>query len=729
MTEVIHITVDADGIATLLFDRRDSDMNTMDTKFMDELEAAVERLASDESIKGAIFTSGKPVFAAGADLKQIEASLDPEQQTPVAERLERNASLSRLLRRMETCGKPVACALNGTALGGGTEIALACHYRVAADDKRVQLGLPEVQVGLLPGGGGTQRVPRLIGIQASMPVVMEGQSLSVDKALKMGLIHKVVPAGELLAEAKRWLREEGDPVQPWDKKGFKVPGGAGALSPGVAQMLVVSNAMLQAKTFHNLPAPKAILSCLYEGPQLPMDKALAVEAKYFTALQLDPVSRNMIRTLFINKGKADKLMHRPAGIDKTRFSKIGVVGAGLMGAGIAYHCAKLGIETVLIDRDQAAADKGKAYSDKRLARDLERGRTTREQADAILARIHPTTDYAALADVPLVVEAVFEDRAVKAAVMRQLEAVLPADAVIASNTSALPISELAEAGSRPHNFIGMHFFSPVERMPLVEIICGSKTAPATLARALDLAQAMKKTPIVVNDGPGFFTSRFIGAYINESLAMVAEGVNPALIENAAKMAGIPVGPLTVSDEIGLDVAYHSSQQRKQDEGAAFKPTPTFLLVEKLAGELGRHGRKNGKGFFVYAEDGSKQLWDGLAELYPPLAEQPDVDEVKTRMLYAQLVDAAKAMAEGVLIDPADGDVGSILSVGFPAYLGGPFSMMDTLGIAAVVAECERLAGRYGEQYAPPQLLRDMAAAGESFYGRQRMTPPAARATA
>jgi len=725
MTEVIHITVDADGIATLLFDRTDSNMNTMDTKFMAEIEAAIERLATDDTIKGAIFTSGKAVFAAGADLKEMEANLDKADDMPPAERLKLNASLSKLLRRMETCGKPVACAINGTALGGGTEIALACHYRVVSDAKGIQLGLPEVQVGLLPGGGGTQRVPRLIGIQAAMPVVMEGQALSAEKALKMGLIHKIVPAGELLAEAKRWLLAEGDPVQPWDKKGYKVPGGAGPSAPAVAQMLVVSNAMLQARTFHNLPAPKAILSCLYEGPQLPMDKALEVEAKYFTLLQLDPVSRNMIRTLFINKGKADKLMHRPEGVPKTSFRKIGVIGAGLMGAGIAYHCAKLGIETVLIDRDQAAADKGKAYSTKRLEKDIARGRMTQDKADAILARIHPTTDYAGLADVELVVEAVFEDRAIKAEITRKLDAVLPPHAVIASNTSALPISELAEAGVHPENFIGMHFFSPVERMPLVEIIRGRKTSPQTLARALDLVQAMKKTPIVVNDGPGFFTSRFIGAYINESLAMVTEGVNPALIENAAKMAGIPVGPLTVSDEIGLDTAYHASQQRKKDEGAAFKPTPTFGLVEKLVGELGRHGRKNGKGFFEYAEDGSKKLWSGLAELFPPLPEQPTVDEVKARMLYAQLVDAAKAMAEGVLIDPADGDVGAILGVGFPAYLGGPFSMMDTIGLDKVLAECDRLAARYGSQYAAPQLLRDMAAEGRTFYGANRVTPPAA----
>ncbi|CAB1368218.1 FAD-dependent oxidoreductase [Denitratisoma oestradiolicum] len=725
MSEVIHVSVDADGIATLLFDRKDNNMNVMDMKFMNELEAAVQQVATDAAIKGAIITSGKPVFAAGADLNEMEASLDRNQDLPLAERVKQNASLSTLLRRLETCGKPVVCAVNGTAMGGGTELALACHYRVVADSKGILLGLPEVQVGLLPGGGGTQRVPRLIGVQASAPVLLEGQALSAEKALKMGLIHKVVPTAELLAEAKRWILEEGDPVQPWDKKGFKVPGGAGAMSPAVGQMMMVSNAMIQAKTFHNLPAPLAILSCMFEGPFLPMDKALAVEAKYFTQLNLDPVSRNMIRTLFINKGKADKLMHRPEGIAKTVYKKIGVVGAGLMGAGIAYHCAKLGVEVVLIDRDQAAADKGKDYSAKRLEKDIAKGRMKQDKADAILTRINATTEYAPLSDVEIVVEAVFEDRAVKADITKKLEAVLPKHAVIASNTSALPITELAEAGQRPENFIGMHFFSPVERMPLVEIIRGKKTSAETLARALDLVQVMKKTPIVVNDGPGFFTSRFIGAYVNESLTMVTEGVNPALIENAAKMAGIPVGPLTVSDEIGLDVAYHGGQQRKKDAGADFKATPTFLLVEKLVGELGRHGRKNGKGFFDYAADGSKKLWAGLGELYPLLPQQPTVDEVKARMLYSQLADAAKAMAEGVLLDPADGDVGSILGVGFPAYLGGPFAMMDTLGIAKVVAECDRLAAAYGEQFAPPQWLRDMARNGQTFYGSTRITPPAA----
>ncbi len=728
MNQVFNFSVDTDGVATLVIDRQDNTMNVIDFLFMDEFSECIERVAGDPAIKGAVITSGKPVFVAGADLKLMEEMADRRQEVPVAEALEQNFSLSRLLRRMETCGKPFACAINGMALGGGTEVALACHHRVISDARGIVIGLPEVMVGLLPGGGGTQRVPRLIGIQAAMPVLMEGQQIKPDKALKMGLVHQVVPSGEVVPAAKRWILESGDPVQPWDKKGYSVPGGAGPMAPAVAQMLVVAIAMLQAKTFHNMPAPLAILSCLYEGPQLPMDKALRVESKYMTQLSRGAVSRNMIRTLFVNKGKADKLARRPAGYPRAAYAKIGVLGAGLMGAGIAYSCAQLGVEVILLDRDQEAADKGKAYSVKRLERDIEKQRMTREKADAILARIHPGTDYAALAGVELVVEAVFEDRAVKADVTRKLEAVLPENAVIGSNTSGLSITSLAANSSRPRNFIGMHFFSPVERMPLVEIIRGEKTSDETLARTLDFVALMKKTPIVVNDGPGFFTSRFIGAYISESMNMLAEGVNPALIENAAKMAGLPVGPLTIGDEIGLDVAYHASLSQAKDQGDTHVPSASFRIIELMAGKLGRYGRKNGKGYFDYAADGSKKLWPGLAEHWPRAPQQPTVTEIKARMFYAQLIDAAKCFADGIVIEAADGDVGSILGVGFPAYLGGPYAMMDTIGLPQVVAECERLQAAYGERFTPPPLLREMAVRGQTFYGATRITPPAQSAS-
>ena len=725
MNQIFQLTVDADGIATLKIDKQDSTMNTIDQVFIDELRESLDRISTDAAIKGVILTSGKEAFLAGADLKGIEERSENAPNVPNKVVFEQIMSLSSQFRRMESCGKPFVCAINGTAVGGGTEIALATHYRIVADDNKIKLGLPEVQIGLLPAGGGTQRLPRLIGIQEALPLLLQGKSLSPEKALKAGFINKVVPADQLMAEAKKWLMETPNAVQPWDKKGFQVPGGAGPGSQNVAQMLVVSNAMLQAGTFHNMPAPQAIASAVYEGTQLPIDTALRLEAKYMVGLMKGPVARGMIRTLFINMGKANKLMHRPEGVPKTEFKKIGVIGAGLMGAGIAYVCAKEGVEVVLVALKQEAADKGKDYSVKKLKKDLDKGRTTQDKVDAVLARIHPTTDYAALKDVQLVVEAVFEDRGIKAKVTQQLEAVIGKDVVIASNTSALPISDLAAAATRPENFIGMHFFSPVERMPLIEIICGKQGNDAALARALDLAQLMGKTPIVVNDGPGFFTTRFIGAYITETMNMVMQGVSPALLENAAKIVGLPIGPLSVSDEIGLDVAHHAAKQQAKDLGDRFKANAAATVVETLVEKHGRMGRKNSKGFFDYDEEGNKTLWAGLNEIWPqkPQSEQPSAKEVQARMLYPQLVDAAKCIEQGVLIDPVDGDLGAILGVGFPPYTGGPFSMMDAIGIANVVKEMERLAVAYGDQFKPPQLLRDMAKNDQTFYGSKRITLP------
>jgi 3-hydroxyacyl-CoA dehydrogenase/enoyl-CoA hydratase/3-hydroxybutyryl-CoA epimerase len=535
----------------------------------------------------------------------------------------------------------------------------------------------------------------------------------------------------VLTAARAWLLASPDPVKPWDKKGFQVPGGGTPMIPQLAQLFMGTAASLQAGTYHNMPAPLAITSCLYEGMQLPMDKALQVECKYFVQLNLDPVAGNMVRTLFINKGNADKLVRRPAGVPKVEHRRIGVLGAGLMGAGVAFVAAQNDIDVVLIDRDQAAADKGKAYAESRLKRDLEKGRIKQEKVDAILARIHPTTDYGQLRDTTLVVEAVFEDRGVKAEVFAKAEAVLAADAVLGTNTSALPITGLAESTQRPENVIGLHFFSPVERMPLVEVIRGRKTGDQALARALDFISQLKKTPILVNDSRGFFTSRFIGAYLNEGLTMVKEGINPALIDQAARMTGYPVGPLTVADEIGLDLAHKGAEQQSKDLGADNKPGSSVSVIAELVVKHGRHGRKNGKGFFEYAADGSKRLWPGLNDIWrqKPADQQPTAREIRQRMLFAQYADAARCIADGVLTDPADGDVGGVLGVGFPAYLGGPFAAMDTLGIPEVVKECDRLAATYdAERYAIPQLLRDMAARGQTFYGANRVTPPAARAT-
>ena len=714
MQDIIRCTVDADGIALLTIDYPGKTMNVIDQAFMDSLSACIDRVVADPAIKGAIVTSGKDAFVAGADLIGMEATLDSMDGLPAEVLFEKCASLSRLLRRMETCGKPFAAAINGMALGGGFEICLACHYRVASDAPGLLLGLPEVQVGLLPGAGGTQRLLRMLGILGAMPYLLEGKHVSAAKALEAGMIHTVVPAAELLGSAKQWLLDSPSAVQPWDAKGFKIPGG-GPLDARVAPSFVVGNTLLQANTFHNLPAPLAIQSCLYEGAQLPMDKALRVESKYLAFLTRDPVSRAMVRTLFVNKTKAEKGLHRPAGIAPFQCKKLGMVGAGMMGGGIALVAAQRGIDVVLIDRDQAGAERGKGHAEKVLKRLVEKGRSTQDKADAILARITPSTDYALLKDADMVVEAVFEDRAIKAEVTKQLDAVLPDSCVLATNTSALPITLLAQASRRPERFIGLHFFSPADRMPLVEVIRGQQTSDATLAQALDFIAQLKKTPIVVNDHRGFFTSRFIGAFIDDAVGMVAEGIAPALIENCAKHAGMPVGPLAITDELSIELSVHAGEAQAREFPDSYQPGRSVPVLKRLY-DLGRLGKKMGQGFYDHDESG-KRLWKGLSDLYPLRAQQPDPHDLKQRILYVQAVEAARAMEEGVLLAPADGDVGAILGVGFPAYTGGPFCYIDGIGVSAFVAEADRLAELFGEQLRPPQLLRDMAANGQTFYGR------------
>lgn len=714
MQDIIRVEVDADGIATLTIDYPGKTMNVIDQSFMDSLDAAVARIRSDPAIRGALITSGKDAFVAGADLLAMEANLDTTANDPLEVQFEKYGSLSRVFRRLETCGKPVVAALNGTAMGGGMELALACHWRLLADAPGVMVGLPEVQVGLLPGAGGTQRLPRMIGIQAAMPYLMEGKHASPAQALKAGLVNAVVPPAELIAAAKGWLLAEPKSVQPWDEKGFKFPGGT-ALDPRVAPAFVVGNAMVQAGTNHNLPAPMAIQSCLYEGSLLPIDKALRVETKYLLSVATSPVSRGMIRTLFVNKTKAEKLMHRPAGFAPFKCKKLGMIGAGMMGGGIALTAAQRGIEVVLIDRDQAAAERGKDYAVKALNRQVEKGRMAPEKRDGILARITPSADYELLRDADMVVEAVFEDRAIKAEVTKKLDAVLPATCVLASNTSALPISLLAQASVRPERFIGLHFFSPADRMPLVEVIRGKATSDATLAQALDFVAQLKKTPILVNDARGFFTSRFIGAFVDDAIGMVAEGINPALIDNCARQAGMPVGPLAITDELSIELAVHAGEAQAKEFPDEYQPGRSVPVLKQLYA-LGRMGKKMGKGFYDYDESG-KRLWKGLADLYPLAAHQPAAHDLKQRILYVQAVEAARAMEEGVLISPADGDVGAILGVGYPAFTGGPFCFIDGVGLPAFVKEADRLADLFGEQLRPPQLLRDMAARGETFYGR------------
>jgi len=716
MHECMTSAIDADGICTLTFDQPGASVNVMDLAFIASFRRNLENAWADTAVKSIILTSAKSSFIAGADLKTLKQELSRQHDARAL--YQKCWEFSHLLRRLETSGKPVVAALNGSALGGGFEIALACHYRVASTMPGLRVGLPEVGVGLLPGAGGTQRYLRMLGAGTALPLLLQGRQLDANKARELGLLDAVVWPEQLLMHARRWLLESPDPVKPWDTPGFRIPGGQHVLQAEIAQLFVGTNARLQAETFHNLPAPRAIASCIYEGMQLPMDKALQVECKYFVSLYLDPVAGNLVRTVFIHKGKADRLIRRPPGIATCQHRRIGVIGAGLMGAGIALTAARCGLEVSLIDRDQEAAEHGRAYAEKRLARELEKGRISAPQVEHTLARIHPGTDYRALAEVSLVVEAVFEDRAVKADVFARAEAAMPADAILASNTSALPISGLAAGLARPQNMLGLHFFSPVERMALVEVIRGRNTSNQCLAHALDFVAQLHKTPILVNDSRGFFTSRLIGALINEGICMLGEGVYPALIEHVARMAGYPLGPLSISDEVGLDLAVKGEQQARKDLGAAYQAGESAHVLTRLV-ECGRHGRKNGKGFYDYSVDGGKRLWPGLAELWPllPASRQPDPVQVKHRLLFAQLVDAARALADGVLEHPADGDLGACFGVGFPMYLGGPFAAMDTLGIEQVLRECEHLARTTAStRFAVPELLRKMAANAQRFYG-------------
>lgn len=713
MNQTLSLTVGADGIALVTIDVQGRPMNVLTPEFGAELREAISRITTDGAIKGAIVTSAKADFMAGADLKWILGSVSAI-HTP-ADAWGFAWPLNELFRKLETCGKPCVAAINGTALGGGLELALACHHRVAADNPATRIGLPEVLVGLLPGAGGTQRLPRMIGVRDALQLIVEGTHLGVAEAAARRIVDRVVPAEQLIDAAREYILNGGKASNPWDEKSFKVPGGAGGMHPGAAQTFMGGTALVSKRTLQNYPAPKAILSAVYEGTQVPIDTGLKIESRYLATLLLNPVARNMIRTLFVNKGAAEKGAGRPAGVPKSEVKTLAMLGAGMMGAGIAYISARAGITVKLLDAALDKAAQGKAYSEKLLAKDIERGRTTPEKAAALLARIQPTTDYADLKDCDFVVEAVFEDRAIKADVTRRTEAVLPSTAVFASNTSTLPITGLATAFSRPADFIGVHFFSPAEKMPLVEIIKGKETSPATLARALDYVIQMKKTPIVVNDGRGFYTSRVFGTFTNEGMTLLGEGVKPALIENAAKLAGMPVGPLAVLDEVTIELAYHVTKQAERDLGTAYVPPSGWPVMRRMFEDLERLGKRYGQGFYDYPANAKKHLWPGLAEHFPLADRQPDVEEVKTRLLYIQALETVRCFEEGVLENPIDADLGSILGWGFPAWTGGTLSFVDTVGVAAFVRECERLAAAYGPRFAPSAALQARAAQGKSFY--------------
>jgi 3-hydroxyacyl-CoA dehydrogenase / enoyl-CoA hydratase / 3-hydroxybutyryl-CoA epimerase len=705
---MIEYEIDGDGIAVISWHMADRSMNVLNIASIAAFKENVDKALADDAVKGIIITSKKNDFVAGADLTQLLSSRDPQ------EIMDFGDTFKGTLRAMELSAKPVAAAINGTALGGGFEICLGCNYRVAADNPKTLIGLPEAKLGLLPGAGGTQRLPRLIGIREAMPLLLEGTHLSPEKALALGLIHAVVPADELLAAAKTWLLEVGDAEQPWDKKGFSVPGG-GPQSPKGYETFSAGGAMLRQKTYGNYPAPHAIMSCVYEGLNCAFDAGLKLESRHFASLASDNVAHNMVRTLFFSMGDANKLKNRPKDVEKSDFKKIGILGAGMMGAGIANVTAMAGLEVVLLDSTLEAAEKGKAYSEDLLNKRVSRKRMTEEKRDGVLGLITPTTNFADLDGCDMVIEAVFEDRAIKADVTAKTEAVIADDTIFASNTSTLPITGLAEASSRPANFIGLHFFSPVDKMPLVEIIMGEKTGDVALARAMDFVKRIRKTPVVVNDSRGFYTSRVFATYVAEGLALLAEGVKPALIENAGRIAGMPVGPLALADEVSLTLMHHVGTQTQKDLGDKYQASPADPVVQKFVNELDRPGKKAGRGFYDYPEDGEKRLWPGLAEAFPVVDQQPDVDDVKKRLMYVQSVETARCIEENVVTSPEDADVGSILGWGFAPFHGGVCSMVDSIGIEDFVSECDRLAQAHGERFTPNKLLRDMAAEGRGFY--------------
>jgi 3-hydroxyacyl-CoA dehydrogenase/enoyl-CoA hydratase/3-hydroxybutyryl-CoA epimerase len=724
------LDIDADGVALVTWDMPGKSMNVFTLEVMDELEAILASVVADEKVKGVVFASGKSAFSGGADLTMIEGMFSMLEEAKAADPagaaqklFDAAGRMSGLWRRIETCGKPWVAAINGTCMGGATELAMSCHARVASNAKSVKIALPEVKVGIFPGAGGTQRLPRLINTQEALQIMTTGSDITASRAKALGLVQDVVDPDKLIEAAKTLIKNGVDPVAPWDKKGFKAPGGT-IWSPQGVQLFSAANAILRRETHMNYPGAEAIVKCVYEGLQLSFDLALKVELRYFTQILNNVSARSMVRSLFVSMQELGKGARRPAGVSPTKFSKIGVVGAGFMGASIAYVTARAGIPVVLIDRDQAAADKGKAHSEELIKGAISKGKSTKEEGEKLLALITATSDYSQLSDADLVIEAVFEDRGVKKAVIEQVEAVLPESSIFASNTSTLPITGLAENSKRPDQFIGVHFFSPVEKMMLVEVILGEKTGDKALAAALDYVAAIRKTPIVVNDTRGFYVNRCVFRYINEAYDMLIEGVPAVMIENIAKAAGMPVGPLSLNDEVAVDLSQKIMKASIADLGEASVKPQHMTLIDTMVNDLDRRGRKNGRGFYDYpAKPAKKSLWPGLKDFYPQKkAEEVDVKTIKDRLLATIALEAARTMEEGVVTDPREADVGSILGFGFAPYTGGTLSYIDGMGVKAFVALCEKLAASYGDHFKPTPLLLDMAAKGETFYSRFNPKP-------
>ena len=709
-----------DGVAVITWDVPGKSMNVLSMDGAAELNNLIDDALADAAVKGIVITSGKADFAAGMDLNVLAQMKEGGAKAVFdgvmsLHHLLRKIELAGMDRKTQKGGKPIAAALPGTALGIGLELPLATHRIFAANNPKAKIGLPEIMVGIFPGAGGTTRLIRKLGAMAAAPLRLEGKMNDPAKAKGAGIIDEVVD--DPLAAAKAWVLQatDADLVKPWEQKSYKMPGGS-PYTPGGFMTFLGAAAMVHGKTMGVYPAAKALLSAVYEGSLVDFDSALRIEARWFTHVLMNPSSGNMIRSLFINKEALEKGANRPEAPDQ-RVRKVGVLGAGMMGAGIAYVSANAGIEVVLIDSTQEAADRGKSYSTGLLDKGISRRKVTEEKKAEVLGRITATTDYAALEGCDLIVEAVFEDPAVKAGVTAKAEAVIPADAIFATNTSTLPISDLAKASTRPEQFIGIHFFSPVDKMALVEIIRGQQTGDRAVAKALDFVRQIRKTPIVVNDARFFYANRCIIPYINEGIRMVGEGVNPTLVENAAKLMGMPLGPLQLVDETSIDLGVKIAKATRAAMGDAYADQDVDAVIFKLADE-GRMGRKAKAGFYDYDEAGKRQdLWSGLSGNWPRAEDQPELTEVQHRLMFVQALEAVRALEQGVLTDIREGDVGAILGWGFAPWTGGPFGWLDMLGAERVVELADKLAAEHGDRFAPPALLRDMAAKGESFYGR------------
>ncbi|OCW22252.1 3-hydroxyacyl-CoA dehydrogenase NAD-binding domain-containing protein [Pseudomonas sp. S3E12] len=714
MTAAIRYEKGQDQIVVLTLDMPGQSANTMNAAYREAMAATVARLqAEKDDIAGVVITSAKKTFFAGGDLNELIKVDKAHAKDFYASVL----VLKAQLRSLETLGRPVVAAINGAALGGGWEICLACHYRVVLDDKSVQLGLPEVTLGLLPGGGGVVRMVRMLGLEKALPYLLEGKKVRPRQALQAGWVDELAAdRTELLAKSRAWILANPQASQPWDNKAYQIPGGTPS-HPKVAQMLAIAPSILRSKTNGCFPAPEKILCAAVEGAQVDFDTAHVIETRYFTELVTGQVAKNMIGTFWFQLNEINAGSSRPQGFAPYVTRKVGVLGAGMMGAGIAYVSACAGIEVVLKDINLAAAEKGKAHSAALLDKKVSRGQLTAEQRESTLARIHPTASDTDLVGCDLIIEAVFEDRELKAKVSAAAHSVVGADAVIASNTSTLPISGLATAVPDQGKFIGLHFFSPVDKMPLVEIIKGARTSDETLARGFDFVLQIKKTPIVVNDSRGFFTSRVFGTFTNEGIAMLGEGVAAPMIETEARKAGMPVGPLAVSDEVSLSLMSHIRQQAAKDlqaEGITVPSHPATVVIDLLVNEYKRAGKAAGGGFYEYPAGGQKHLWPELKARFERADQQISAQDVRDRLLFIQAIETVRCVEEGVLMSTADANVGSIFGIGFAAWSGGALQFINQYGLNDFIARARYLAEQYGERFSPPALLLDKAAQNTTF---------------